>query len=304
MNQRADSQGVFTDLASLAALRTQVSNRSRHPNQRSAGSLPGENASRERGAGKTFEEIRPYLAGDDIRHIDWRVTARSGKPQLRVYAADRELPVNIVADQRSAMFFGSQHAFKSVTCARCAAILAWRTVEFGEPVGGHVITNARVLGQSARRSARGALRFLKILNEANQQCNAARQSISLSEALNRATVRLRSGARLAVISDWQDFDAQCAAILKRIARHRAITLVQVSEPLERNMPVSGMLGISNGIERFKLHASRAFQKHYLNQLEQTQQSFEAAARMPGVRLIKVSTADSTDQLINRLMINE
>ncbi len=300
-----ESNGVFTSLASLAASRRPVSIRARRPNQRSTGALPGETASRVRGAGKTFEEIRPYLPGDDIRHIDWRVTARSNVTQLRVYAADRERPVQIVADQRANMFFGSRGAFKSVTCAQCAAIVAWHHAEIGEPVGGQVITNGQILGQSARRSAAGAIRTLQLINMANQQCNqSSEQRFSLDDALKRATVRIRSGTHLVFISDWHDYDKQCETTIRRVAQHRPVTLIQVTEPLENALPANSMLGISNGFDRVRVHISRVFSSHYQNEVARAQDLFDATARIRGVRCIKVSTLDTTAQLIDQLVANE
>ena len=309
MNAVDVSNGVFTDLASLTRLRAPVSALTRKPNQRSNGVLPGETSSRQRGAGKTFEEIRPYLPGDDIRLIDWRVSARSGKTQLRVFAADREKPLHIVTDQRSGMFFGAQGLFKSVAAARCAAIAAWQHVEMGEPVGGHVITNTHALHQSARRSSSGALRYLRVLTDANARCNEQGTRMSWSDALARAAPNVRSGAHLIIISDWQEIDEQCTATIRRLAQRQPVTLVQIIEPLEFEMNVSGALGINhsdgdksgNGVERFKLIASRAFRRHYANRAQQKQREMEAIIAQCRVGFIKIRTTDDMDTVVSQML---
>ena len=89
-----------------------------------------------RGRGFDFEEIRRYLPGDDIRSIDWRVTARTGKPHLRVFTEERDRPVILVVDQRRSMFFGSRRALKSVVAAETAALAAWEDVGGRRPTRG------------------------------------------------------------------------------------------------------------------------------------------------------------------------
>ena len=94
------------------------------PDQPSASVLNGRHASRLRGRGLNFEEMRNYLPGDDIRSIDWKATARTGKPHVRVFTEERDRPALLVVDQRMSMFFGSRLNLKSVTAAEAAAVAA------------------------------------------------------------------------------------------------------------------------------------------------------------------------------------
>src|ERR1700743_111771 len=93
--------------------------------------LTGRHGSRLRGRGLTFEELRPYYEGDDVRAIDWASTARTGMPQLRVYTEERDRQVILLVDQRLGMFFGSRRAMKSVVAAEAAALAAWRAAPLG-----------------------------------------------------------------------------------------------------------------------------------------------------------------------------
>ena len=88
--------------------------------------LHGRHASRLRGRGHNFEELRGYVSGDDIRNVDWKATARSGEPHIRVYIEERDRPVLLLIDQRHNMFFGTRRAMKSVVAAEAAALAAWR----------------------------------------------------------------------------------------------------------------------------------------------------------------------------------
>ena len=105
------------------------------PRQPLHSALAGRHATRIRGRGLDFDELRAYQPGDDVRSIDWKVTARTRKPHTRVYTDERERRVLLVVDQRLAMFFGTRVQMKSVTAAELAALLAWHVVDAGDRVG-------------------------------------------------------------------------------------------------------------------------------------------------------------------------
>ena len=109
--------GVYVELDQLVRLQYRASGFSFLPRQPVHSLLAGRRGSRLRGRGLDFEEIRGYLPGDDIRTMDWRVTARTRKPHVRVYTEERDRPVLLVVDQRLGMFFGSRRAMKSVVAA-------------------------------------------------------------------------------------------------------------------------------------------------------------------------------------------
>src|SRR5262249_19246619 len=127
--------GVYAKLKDLVLLRQQASGFSLLPRQPIHSLLAGRHTSKLRGRGLNFAEIRRYLPGDDIRQIDWKVTARTRQPQSRVYTEERERPVLMVVDQRLGMFFGSQRAMKSVTAVEAAALVAWRTIAVKDRIG-------------------------------------------------------------------------------------------------------------------------------------------------------------------------
>ncbi len=117
--------------------------------------LAGRHESRMRGRGLSFEELREYLPGDDIRTIDWRVTARTGKPVVRVYDEEKDRPALVIVDQRINMFFGSRRAMKSVAAAEVAALCAWRITALGDRVGGFVFGDETVDRDQALPQPRG-----------------------------------------------------------------------------------------------------------------------------------------------------
>ena len=131
----AKTRGAYVDLDELIGFEQKGRKVSFLPRQAVHSLLSGRLASRMRGRGLNFEEIRDYRAGDDVRSIDWKVTARLQKPHVRVFNEERDRPALLVVDQRLSMFFGSRHAMKSVTTAQASAIAAWR-IQPGAPLPG------------------------------------------------------------------------------------------------------------------------------------------------------------------------
>ncbi len=131
--QALDDPRVHVSLAGLRALEGRARTLSFAPRQPARSAMNGRHASRLRGRGLTFEELRP---GDDVRAIDWKTTARAGEPFVRVTTEERDRPALIVVDQRMSMFFGSVLNMKAVTAAEAAALAAFRIRDQGDRVGG------------------------------------------------------------------------------------------------------------------------------------------------------------------------
>src|SRR6187431_225997 len=135
MKPTSPQPGVYADLAELVALRHRARGFSFLPRQPVQSLLAGRHASRLRGRGLNFEEIRRYQPGDDIRRIDWKVTVRTRLTHSRVYTEERERGVLLLVDQRIGMFFGSVKNMKSVTAAETAALAAWRVLAQKDRIG-------------------------------------------------------------------------------------------------------------------------------------------------------------------------
>src|SRR5215831_17849261 len=148
---------AYVTLDDLLRLRHSAKGFSFLPKQPVHSLLAGRHASRLRGRGLEFEELRRYYEGDDVRAIDWQATARLGEPQLRVYTEERDRPVILLVDQRLGMFFGSHGAMKSVVAAEAAALSAWRVTSLGDRVGGIVFSEngLKEIQPRGRRAAIG-----------------------------------------------------------------------------------------------------------------------------------------------------
>lgn len=221
----------------------------------------GNRGSRFRGRGMDFDEVRPYQAGDDIRTIDWRVTARTNTPHTKMFREERERPLVLAVDLRPNMFFGSRK-LKSVTACEMAATLAWTGLNAGDRVGGLVFGPEGQNDIRARRGDQGVLQLIHSLSAASIALHRKQPSQqSLAEILEDARRVANPGSTVAVISDFHDIDARCERHLFDLARHTDITLCQVYDPLEQELPPPGWYGFQTGTQRFSLATGKASLRH-------------------------------------------
>ena len=258
----------------------------------------GSRLSRHRGRGVDFAEVRLYQPGDDVRSIDWRVTARKAKPHTKVYREERERPTLIVVDQSRAMFFGSRVRMKSVAAAECAALLAWHSVDAGDRVGGLVYDDATEYAFKPFRSARAVVRLLSQIGHSNA---ALRGSVAAGAPRGRRLpmvlehiVRVaRNGHRVYLISDFLGFDDADERQLKRIARHNSVALIHISDPLEQELPPPDRYTVTDGAVRSVLSTADArARQQYRDEFLAHTSALEAACHATRSQFIKLSTNEA------------
>ena len=204
----------------------------------------GARASRIRGRGMTFVESRPYDSGDDARLIDWRVTARTGRPHTKVFEEEKERAVFVVAQFSPSMYFGTRSAFKHVIAAELAAVVGWAAMAGGDRIGGLL---ASAGGHAELRPAAGRRALMTLFNAlAALAAPPAGAVAPLSETLSRAVRVARTGAVVFVAGDFYDFDDDAADHLVRLARHNDVVLCQVLDRVEIEPPPRGLYPVSDG----------------------------------------------------------
>lgn len=204
----------------------------------------GTSTSRWRGRGVDFRESRIYQAGDEIRHMDWRVTARSGKPHTKLFEEEREQGLLLALDLNPGMRFGTRVRFKSVQAARAAALLAWMGAAAGDRIGALGFgggIDAEVKPASGRR---GVLRVLRALRDWDHA--AVDAGAPLSQGLQRLRRLLRPGMRLVLLSDGFCGDAETERLLPQIANRHEVALVLLRDPLELAPPPPGRYRVRVG----------------------------------------------------------
>jgi len=238
---RSDSQpGIYTDLDTLIRLQFSARGFTLRPRQPLHSILAGPKASKLRGRGLDFEELRGYLPGDDVRNIDWKATARLRKPHVRVYLEERDRPCLLLIDQRLTMFFGSREKMKSVAAAEAAALAAWRVLGEGDRVGAIIFNDTDLSAVQPRRSQSAVMRILRETERYNRRLRVdldePTDTNMLNAALQMASRTMKHDGLVVVISDFRGVDEQSRRLWTRIAAHNDTIAVHVSDPLERGLP--------------------------------------------------------------------
>ncbi len=254
----APDSRIQVDIAHLRRMERQAKRLNFLPRQPPQSVLKGRHASRLRGRGLNFEELRGYLPGDDVRTIDWKVTARTGTAHVRVFTEERDRPALIMVDQRMSMYFGSVLNMKSVTAAETAALAAFRSLDQGGRVGGVVFTDDGVAEIRPGRSRRAVDALLTAIATANARLHAE-ASTTAPMPLNRP---LEAVARIArrdhlvlVISDFDDIDDRTRQLIGGLRRHNDVVLCLVTDPTAREIPESLRLVVSDGVLQAELDAT-------------------------------------------------
>ena len=225
------SDGVVPTLEELVALRA-VASRPRAP-RRVRTAFAGIAPSALRGRGMEYAESREYTVGDDARHIDWRLTARTGRPHTKVFHAERERLTLLVADTSRALYFGTRMRFKSVQAARAGAVAAWTAVSDGDRVAA-LRGTSREAPVPPAGGPRGALRVLDALRRWYSQ--PPEEDTGLPDALDHAQRIMRPGARLVVLADAASLDAVPGHRWVALARHHEMVVIALCDPLELDPP--------------------------------------------------------------------
>jgi uncharacterized protein (DUF58 family) len=216
-------RGAYANLDELIRIQFEARDFSFLPQQPVTSVLAGRYASRLRGRGLNFEELRRYQPGDDIRTMDWKVTARTRQPHVRVYTEEKDRQVLLVVDQRINMFFGTRGRFKSVTAAQMAALGAWRAIDVGDRVGAVVFNDTDIEEQRPQRSQKAVMGILHSVLGMNHQLAAnsrveANPSM-LNAALEKASRLASHDVLVVLVSDFSGINAETERLISRIARH-------------------------------------------------------------------------------------
>lgn len=248
-----------------------------------------------KGRGMEFDESRPYQPGDDIRNLDWRVTARTGKTHTKTFCEERERPVFLWVDYRAPMFFATRGRYKSVLAAHLAGLLGWCASLRGDRIGGLVFSDDVHHELKPRRGRDAVLRLIDAL--AHHPCweQPALTTDSPSAArLAMARLRLlaRPGSLIFLISDFRGLDADAESYLVRVSQHNDCILLPVTDILERELPPPGRYGVTDGVMQFVVDSGdRKVVGDYRHRFEERQRRLNKLARKYGMSVLPCDTSD-------------
>lgn len=296
------AQGAYVELEALVALRFVARQLKLARRKRALARLAGANQSNFRGRGIDFDEVRAYQPGDDIRSIDWRVTARSGEAHTKLFREERERPVLVVVDQRPDMFFGSRHCFKSVLAAHLAALFAWSALEGGDRVGGLVFDGARHRDLRPRRSRRSVMALLSEISNYNRALpqSGSNDSLGFGEMLGALRRVARPGSSVYLVSDFRGADSESAdKHLYQLAQHVQITAVCCRDALEEQLPQAGNYAVTDGRQRSQLDtADRRLRQRYQREQTEARERLHAQMARLGIPLLDAHTHDAPFRLLH------
>ena len=289
-------RGPYTRIDELLGLRFGARELQLTPRNYSRSLLSGSTRTRFRGRGMEFEEVRYYQAGDDIRSIDWRVTARTSVPHTKLFREERERPVIMVVDQRSSMYFGSRCCFKSVLAAHSAALLGWTALTNNDRIGALIFSDTQERDFRPRRSRNTLLAVLRCLHEFNHSLQSPLPDINqvpLSQRLRDLRRIARPGSAVIIISDFNDIDQACDEQIYQLSRHGDVTLLHVSDALEQQLPANLQLSVSDGMSRRVLDTrNRQLCEHYQQRFDTHQAHLQSLSGQLGLPLLSLRTDSS------------
>ena len=295
--------GAYVTLPQLLALRFYSKGLMTH-SSRVTGNRAGQKLSRMKGRGVDFAEVRLYQPGDDVRSIDWRVTARKTKPHTRVFREERERPTLILVDQTQQMFFGSRLRLKSVAAAELASRIAWQNLLAGDRVGGIVVSNDGNVILKPGQNNKHVARLLSAIASANQSLNATSQpadylQTTMRNALLQVQRLCRHNYRIFVISDFALPVSFWRPHLHHLAQHNEVELVHVQDALDRQLPPADHYTITDGNQRTRFFTGvSAMRQQYANRYAEHEEQLSKLGAVPGMRYLRLDNADThLDKLV-------
>lgn len=266
--------------------------------------MSGNYLARSKGRGMEFDEVRHYLQGDDIRAIDWRVTARTGKTHTKLFKEEVERPVLVATDLSETMLFGSQLFFKSIQASHLAALLAWHAKAKGDRVGGIVFNQHQHIELKPRSRKQGVLHYLNTLvalhKGASENINSSDiDSINEHQNFTENCARLRQlakpGSLVYLITDAYHLNEDAIRHLTQITQHCELVVCLISDPLENELPSTHKrinVHVSNGHESQTLQlGNKTTALEYANHMYNIQNEKHSALTKLGARVISFSAAE-------------
>jgi uncharacterized protein (DUF58 family) len=287
------------DLEDLLAIRYRPSNlKGKSPPVVS--SQGGNRLSKLRGRGIDFSEVRAYQPGDDVRTIDWRVTARKNKPHTKVFREERERLTLVVVDQSQSMFFGSQVRLKSVAAAEVAATAAWVALNHNDRVGGMIIGNDQVAIHKPHRNVKAVARLLADVARFNRALAPAGlkvQGNNLNDGLAQLRRLAHTNYRIYLISDFQPMGDHWRDTFRALSRHNEVIAVRVFDPLEQELPPADRYTVTDGLSRWQFHTGDAqLRQHYHNRFQAHEAEFKSICQRTRVRYRPLPTNEPLGHL--------
>lgn len=249
--------------------------------------LSGEYHSVFKGRGMEFSEVRTYMEGDDIRTIDWNVTARAGEPYVKKYIEERELTVMLVVDASASGNFGTVKQMKAEMAVELCALLAFSAIKNNDRVGLIIFTSEVEKYIPPKKGKKHVLRVIRELLYFEPQ----KKGTNIKETINFLTQVQRKKAVVFFVSDFLSSDFESAF---RVASQRYdMIAISITDPREQQIPNVGLIELKDP-ESGKIilldSSKKSLREHFTRENEKRRENLSTLCRSTDVDLIEISTA--------------
>lgn len=259
---RSDLQFVSVKMNDLLRLKKQVRHFELKETNRQAYIGWGHAKSPFKSKGLDFQEVRAYQPGDDIRQIDWRVTAKYGKPFTKLYTDEKERQVFLICDMRSRMKFASHGRFKSVVCAYAAALLSYLASNKSDRLGFTILSSNYIETAKAYGADEVSDGLLRLLETVSDPSDMPSDQITLYQALQKSKPLIRAGSLVFILSDFSDWTSECETLIRQWTQKSTCGLIHIYDEMEKQLP-RGIFSVSDGKEISSIDTrSHHFQTDY------------------------------------------
>ncbi len=246
-----------------------------------------------RGTGLDFDEVREYREGDDIRNMDWLVTARTNVPHLKVFREERLRNVFLCVDTGPHMSFGTRGTFKSIQAARCAALIGWAANKQHDRVGGVLFGNPAtgIRYYRATPGRRGLWQLLRALTEPIEHGDT--DESQLMAALQHLDSGAATGSLIFVIAPFNQVTVGLERILGSLRQRHDVVLLPVDDPADWELPAMGPVIFSNAAgELLEVDTdNEAGRQAFRDDWEQRREELQQLVYRLGLGMIPISTTD-------------
>lgn len=293
--------GIDLDVKTLINTRFLAKNLEFPPSKKVSQEINGRYLSTTRGRGIDFDEVRKYQAGDDIRNMDWRVTARTDIPHTKVYKEEKDKPVIIAVDLGSSMQFGTKRALKSVAAAEIAALLGWSANLAGERVGGLAFSEKSHFESKPTHGDKGVLKLINCICKQTEKKIENLHPNYFGSALFRLSKVCRSGTSLIIVSDFRSVTKDGWHLIKILSAKCDLFLINLYDPIEKEPPPPGIYGITDGKSRIELNTNdKGTITKYRDFFNSHNKSLLEFCKKNSIFLTDISTGDSGNNLLSKL----
>ena len=295
-----DGTGIFVEVEELSSLSLLAQRKSRNKKFQARSRIGGQYQSPQKGRGLEYAETRAYEPGDDVRHIDWRVTARTERPHTKLFREERERPLIILLVLNRSMFFGTRQRLKSSQALRAAALAGWEALYRGDRVGSMCLGNGGQLEFKPKGSRKHFLQQLyqwsafhnQLLEPLMGQNWSFHTTDLMHEGMERLVQAVSTGSYIRIVSDGSGLEEKARMHLNRLCLHNEVAFTLIHDPFEFELPVSGRFRVSDGEREAWLEGDTPKQReHFQIKSLEYHQGLETYLRNQQVAYERISTAD-------------